>query len=357
LGKGVTPTSDRTPEPSPLPLLSPRQAQVLRALVRSYVGEPQPVGSETLTRLLPMSLSAASVRTTLAELAALGLLEKTHRSAGRRPTELGFRVYVDQLDGPLALGDWERRLLSERLEGAPEGRIASVAARLLSERTRQLGFVEAPRLERVVLRHVSFVRVSAERVLVVLVAEAGQAYQRLVDQPGRGDQAELDRMATALSERVAGRTLREVRDRLVSEAAALRSHAEWLLERALRPGSGEGADALEAELVIATRLALLEQPEFHEPGRIRELFEAVEDRERLAAILAKVLDGGRVRVTFGGETGEPALRHCALVAAPYGPRAAPFGALGVIGPCRMDYARVIPFVETLSQLISEKLQA
>lgn len=346
-----------TEEPRPLPLLSERQSQVLRAVVHSYVGAVAPVGSGTISTLLPVSLSAASVRNTLAELADLGLVEKPHRSAGRVPTEQGFRVYVDQLVDARELGGWERRDLAGSLEAVASGGLAAAASRLLSERGRGLGFVGAPRLDGLRLRHVSFVRVSRERVLVVLVAESGTVIQRVVEEPGRGDQPELDRMAAALSGRVAGRTLRELRDRLLREAAALRSEAEWLLERALRVDSGAAGEGGEGELVIATRLALLEQPEFHDPERIRELFQAVEDRERLAALLDKLLDRGRVQVAFGSETGEPALRHCALVAAPYGRPDAPLGALGVIGPRRMDYARVIPLVECLSELLTEKLSA
>jgi heat-inducible transcriptional repressor len=351
--------ANRPADPRRPPVLSPRQAQVLRAVVSGYVGGAAPVGSETISRLLPMNLSSASVRNTLAELAALELVEKPHRSAGRVPTELGFRTYVDQLVAPRDLGEFEQREILMCFEGAGDGAVARVASRLLSERTRQLGFVEAPRLDRVVLRHVSFVRVSSERVLAVLVSQGGGACQRVVHEPGRGDQALLDRMAAAVNERVAGRTLHEVRERLLREAALLRSQADSLLERAVRaalPTGEEGADD-DWELVIATRLALLDQPEFHDPERVRELFQAVEARERLAEVLDKVLESGRVQVAFGGEISEPALRHCALVVAPYGRASAPLGALGVIGPRRMDYARVIPLVGYLSQLVTEKIGA
>jgi heat-inducible transcriptional repressor len=340
------------------PLLSPRQASVLRAVVTGFVGGASPVASETIARLLPMSLSSASVRNTLSELSAMGLVEKPHHSAGRIPSELGFRAYVDQLLDPRELGPFEQRELLACFAGAGGEAVTRVASRLLSERTRQLGFVEAPRLERMVLRHVSFVRVSSERVLVVLVAQSGSAHPRVIHEPGRGDQAVLDRMAAIVNERIAGRTLREVRDRLLREAALLRSQADSLLERAVRAALPEGDEALdEGELVIATRLALLDQPEFHDPERVRELFHAVEAREDLARVLEKVLDGGGVRVAFGGELGESALRHCALVVAPYGGAAGPLGALGVIGPRRMDYARVIPLVDYLSRVVTEKLGA
>ncbi len=338
-------------------LLTERQAQVLEAVVRSYVGEATPVGSETISALLPVSLSSASVRNTLAELMAIGLVEKPHRSAGRTPTEAGFRAYVDQLLQPPDLGDYERRRLSDPVDGVSKGEVATIASRLLSERTRQLGFMAPPRLDRVVLRHVSFVRLSTERVLVVLVSQSGTAYQRVIEEPGQGDQASLDRMAAALCEWVAGRSLRDVRDTLHREAQVLRGQAELLLERALRTGTDVGTTTGSPELVIATRLALLDQPEFHDPERVRELFQAVEDTERLADILEQLLGVGPVHVTFGGETDEPGLRSCALVTAPYGPTGAPLGVLGVIGPRRMDFGRVISTVGYLSKLVTEKLSA
>src|SRR5262245_13037629 len=259
------------------PILTTRQAQVLQALVSAYVGFAAPVGSSTLTGLLSVRLSSATVRNTLGELHELGLLEQPHRSAGRIPTELGLRVFVDQLLAPRELGPFEKRDLEDRLSG--DG-VVEAASRLLSERTHQLGFVLAPPLDGVVLRNVSFVRVSSERVLAVLVAEGGRILRRVLEEPGRNDQTQLDRLAATLRERVTGRTLRAVREELLAEAAALRSQADLLLERVLRVvPDGEAGDA--AELVLGTQLALFDQPEFRDPERLRGLLAALEEKERL----------------------------------------------------------------------------
>jgi heat-inducible transcriptional repressor len=334
------------------PLLTLRQVQVLSALVGAYVGEAAPVASDTVAALLPVRLSPASVRTTLGELHELGLLEKSHRSAGRIPTELGLRAFVTGLP-ERELAPYQKRELEGRL-GSESG--AEAASRVLTERTHQLGFVLPPRLDGVVLRNVSFVRVSSERVLAVLVAAGGQLFRRLLDQPGRGDQAELDRMASALRERVIGRTLRAVRDQLLAEAAALRSQADLLLERVLRTLPDDpGSDAV--DLVIGTHLALLDQPEFRSPERIRGLLEALEEKERLADVVSHMLEGGGPSVAFGGDLGEPALAHLALVAAPYGRAGGGVGSVGVIGPVRMDYARVIPLVGYVSRLLTGEQDA
>jgi heat-inducible transcriptional repressor len=343
--------------PERLPELGERQEIVLRALVAGYVGEAAPVGSRSLSHVLPMALSAASIRNTLAELAELGLVDKPHRSAGRVPTELGLRVFVDRLV-PRGVDEFERRELAGNLEDAGPGTLMHVASRLLSERTRQLGFVVAPRIEDLVLRHVTLVRLSRSRVLAVLVAETGEALRRVVEDEDSGDQPELERLAAALNERVDGRTLPQLRDALAREVAALRTRAQGVLERALRLGRR----ALEAQgerepgdLVIATRLALLDQPEFREPGRIKQLFAALEDREALLEVLQRVLGSGELTIALGEQLGEPELRRLALVAAPYGGGPTPLGVLGVIGPCRMDYPRVVALVGTLSELVSERL--
>jgi heat-inducible transcriptional repressor len=237
--------------------------------------------------------------------------------------------------------------------------VVHVASRMLSEQTQQLGFVVPPRLDRMVLKHVSFVRLSSERVLALLVSSEGHAYERVIEERGNRDQPNLDRMAAALNERIAGKTLAEVRRFLVRETETLRSQAERLLTRALDLGAaaGEGEGGDDADLVIATRLALLDQPEFRDPDRIRELFGAIEEKQRLIGILDRVLEDRGVKVAFGDEIDEPALRRCALVAAPYGDERAPLGVLGVIGPSRMNYARVIPLVDFLSRLLTERLRA
>ena len=150
------------------PDLSTRQASVLRAMVGAYVGEAAPIGSTTLANLLPVKISSASIRNTLAELTEMGLTEQPHKSAGRVPTERGLRLFVDRLLDPGSLGAYERHAIAVSMDEAREDSVVSVASQLLSECTHQLGFVVTPRLDCIVLKHVSLVRLSSERVLVVL---------------------------------------------------------------------------------------------------------------------------------------------------------------------------------------------
>jgi len=339
--------------------LTERQRQVLRALVAAYVGAATPVGSRTIAELLSVPLSSASVRNTLAELSELGLIEKPHASAGRVPTTEGLRLFVHCLLAPGEVGQYARRSIDRRFDEIGVHEAVRLASQVLSDHTQQLGFVVAPRIERLSLRRVSFVRLSEDRLLAVLVDERGQAHQRVIDDPlrdARIDQADLDRMATALSERVSGRTLREVVEVLRIEVRSLRNRAGRVLESALLLGLRAAEAAMETPdgnaLVIATRLALLDQPEFADPERLRELFGALEQSERLVDLLDQLLDGQGVSVALGDELEAHGLTGCAMVAAPYGDAT---GLLGVIGPTRMDYGRIIPLVGYCSQQVTEKL--
>jgi heat-inducible transcriptional repressor len=348
--------TQRDPQSYEGALLSERQSMVLRAMISAYVGEGAPVGSGTLSHLLPVALSSASIRNTMAELTQLGLIDKPHASAGRVPTELGLRFFVDELMDARDLAPYEKRDLAGTLGEADGTALMRATSQVLSDRTRQLGFVLAPRLARVVFQRVNLIRLSSSRLLAVLVAEGGSLSQRVVEHDGSASQAELERMQALLNEHIAGRTLGQVRAWLVGEADRLRSQADRILRRAL----DVAVQALQPEpeagdLVVASWLALLDQPEFHDLDRVRQLLAAVETQERLVEILDEMLSLGGVRVAFGDEVGEPSLRSCALVAAPYGDESRPVGVLGVIGPRRMDYARVVPLVDYLSRLVSGRI--
>ncbi len=352
--------------------LTERQARVLRALVAAYVGQAGPVASTTLSHLMPAPLSPASIRNTLSELHERGLIAKAHASAGRVPTAMGLRVFVDELLEVGFLGPHHQRLLDRAFDAVAPGQAPRQASHLLSEHTRQLGFVLAPRVERLRLRTIHLVPVAAGRILAVLVAKNGNVVERVIDDETPVSARELERVRDHLAERIEGRTLIGLRRLLESEREGLRGEADAFLRRAWHVGlaaceteGGGGAD----DLVVATRLALLDQPEFSDPERIRGLFATLETNERLLALLEQIAeaDAGEQRVglamSLGAELGEPSLRDCALLAVPYGGEgaasddAAPLGMLGVIGPQRMDYSRVIPLVGYFSEAVTRKLLA
>ncbi|MCG8592115.1 MAG: heat-inducible transcriptional repressor HrcA [Proteobacteria bacterium] len=331
---------------------------MLRALVAAYVGEGGPVGSKTLSHLLPFKLSAASIRGVLAELGGKGLIEQPHTSAGRVPTEGGLRIFLDELLEPPELAPSERRDLAFQLEEASADRLLAVVSDVLTRHTQQLGFAIAPRLETIVLQHLAFVRLTSDRVLAVLVSSSGEPHQRVIEDKTSGSQADLERLASLLNERIAGRTLAQVRERLEREAEDLRSEADVLRRRALQLGLratspedvGEGA-----HLVVARRLALFDQPEFHDPDRLREVLGTLETHAHLLEVLDDLLAGDGVAVGLGQELAEPGLRGCAVVVGGYGGDPSG-GAVGVIGPQRMNYGRIIPLVAYCSELVGARLR-
>jgi heat-inducible transcriptional repressor len=350
--------------------LTERQAMVLRALVAAYVGQAGPVASQTLSVLIPTPLSSASIRNTLVELDEAGLIAKAHASAGRVPTELGLRVFIDHLLELVDIGPHHRRLLDRALDGVDAAETPRHASHLLSEYTRQLGFVVAPRVDHQRLRTLHLVPVSAERVLVVMITENGGVIERIIDEVDPIPLRDLERIGSLLSERVMGRTLLGLRRLLESERQRLRGEADDLMKRVWALGLSACVPQDDEDLVVASRLALLDQPEFSDPGRVRGLFSALETNQRLLDLLRQIAhaEDGETRVglsmSLGTELGEPALRDCILMAVPYGvpdgaaDRASTeSGVLGVIGPQRMDYGRVIPLVSYCGELVTRKFLA
>jgi heat-inducible transcriptional repressor len=368
----------RTAQDARASLLSDRQARVMRAVVTAFVADALPVGSKTVSQLLSVPLSSASIRNTMAELAERGLIEKPHSSSGRVPTEAGLRLFVDDLLLPQQVDSEQQRRLRNSFGATDVEGAMKLASHILSESTRQLGFVVTPRLARVRLRHITLVRMSRERLLVVLVTQAGRSYNRLIEDATSGDQAELDRAARVINDRVFGRTLGELRESLRAEASSLRNQAGSLLTRAVLLGQRalELAEEVEEgmDLLVATRLALLDQPEFNDPDRLREVLSAIEANERLTDLMETLIQDEGVSVALGGDLEDPGLQRCALITAPYGStammtspgdendlpgaarRSSALGVLGVIGPSRMDYARIIPLVHYCSELVTEKFR-
>ena len=356
---------------------------VLRALVTAYVRQAGPVASGTLSHLMPTPLSSASIRKTLAELHEEGLIDKAHASAGRIPTPLGMGVFIDHLLDLADLAPYQQRVLDRALAGVAAAEMPRHTSQLLSQTTRMLGFVMAPRVEYLRMHSVHLVAVGARRVLAVLVTENGSVIQRVFDHSERLSTRELERVGALLARRVAGKTLADLRRALEDEREQLRGEADQWMQRVwslgLRACECEAGD----DLVVATRTTLLDQPEFSDPERIRGLFAALETNQKLLALSKKIAqtDTGEAQVglsmSIGQELGEPSLRDCALVAVPYGrlpitdrdPLASPtgpvqtptedcsLGVLGVIGPQRMDYGRVIPLVSYCADLVTRKLLA
>ena len=281
------------------------------------------------------------------------LLEQPHTSAGRIPTDTAFRLWVEHLQRE---PHSERRVparLARELAGAGGAATSplQLAADLLTEATGQLGYSLALDRDELRLVQVHFVRVSSERVPAQLVSDGGAVRTRLLDERDT-DQRRLDRISAELSHLVAGLTLEEARVRLHAEIEGDRKRRDALWRDTLALGARglEGAELVSAELYVGDRSRLLDQPEFARGERLRELLRALEEKQRMLGLLDKLIGAGGVRVAIGEELGDAAVAHCAVVAEQLGP--GPRRGLGVIGPVRMRYDRIIPMVRYVSSKLA-----
>ncbi len=340
--------------------LNPRQEQVLGSVVEEFIQTAELVGSRNLTRRRELGVSPATVRTAMADLEERGYLDQPHTSAGRRPTDRGYRYYVDHLmpDGTVPAG--ERRRLRRQIVSGDGGDLAAVldfASKALSAACQQVGIVVTPSFQSRVFRHIDFVLLRPGRVLVILVAGTGVVDHRSVDAPEVTRQAELDRMAAYLDELLEGLPLGSVRGRILEEMAGERALYDRLLHDALHLGSLALADRSPAEeLYVGDRVRLLDQPEFADVALMKSVFEALEKKGLILTLLDRAAEAEPRHVLIGCESCVPDLCNCSVVSRKYGRGGRTVGTVGVIGPTRMDYPRVIGLVDYTARLIDEYLE-
>jgi heat-inducible transcriptional repressor len=327
--------------------LSERERTVLALTVMHHIRSGEPVGSRSLAERLGLDVSPATIRNTMADLEEKGYLRQTHVSSGRVPTDLGYRFYVDEVVGVQpprreGLEGMRERIASRRSEISE---VVRETTRTLSSASRQVALVLGPRLLDSRLEHLELRRVAVSRVLSIFVTEGRLVQTRLLELAEDWPQEDLDAMARVWNERFAGLPLREVRERLAAMMAAERAALGTLVLRALELGrqalaAREPAD----ELHLDGAANILDVPEFADPGKARALVRAIEEKGRLCALLDACLRADRVRISIGCEVGVPGLTDVSLVTAPYRREGEVIGVLGVIGPTRMAYERIIPLV-------------
>ena len=335
--------------------LSERQAVVLETSIRLYISTAQAVSSRAVLEASGLELSSASVRAIMAELTELDYLAQPHTSAGRVPTERAYRGFVDTLLSEPAsrvLADSsDYQILLRDGEPAEAVNLVQRAADLLTRVTGQVGFYAGRPEEEIVLERIHFSRVSSERVIAVLVAKSSVAQTRVIEE-AQSDARTLELISAGLSETVAGLTLSEARVRLATLIESERALTDELRRKMVVLGWEGLARSAEVALVLGDRHRLLAHPEFNDVDLLRALMETLEHKESMLRLLDKVM-GSAVRVAIGAELDQPDISECALVAIQVGSTAG--AQLGVIGPARMPYDRVIPAVRYVSLRIADYL--
>ncbi len=342
--------------------LSARARAILELVVRDYIQTAEPVGSEALVKRHGLHLSSASVRKVLAELEDLGLLAQPHTSAGRAPTEEGLRTYVGEILAVGRLSDEMRALIDRQMTGGqPKAEaVLSLCSKVLSNITRHMGVVVAPALERLPLRQMYFVRLGVKEALAILVGENGLMRNKVLTTGEDYSQDDLNQVNRYLAETCARLTLDEVRLKILDGMKTEKRAFDALYARALELAQASGEDEpgqadADRAVYVEGRRNLLEYPEFAETEAMRALFTAFEDKRRILSLLNEVADSGQVRIVIGREAAAAALSGLALVASPYTRGDRGVGALGVIGPQRLNYSEVVPVVNYAARVVSELL--
>ena len=335
-------------------MLDDRSRSLLKTLVERYIADGQPLGSRTLSKASGLELSPATIRNVMADLEELGLIASPHTSAGRIPTALGYRLFVDtMLTARPALFETEVRQLEGQLQPDQPQRVIAHAAQVLSNLSSFVGVITAPKKPSV-FRHIEFLRLSERRVLVILVSPDGDVQNRVIVTQQDHNQSELGEAANRLNAQYTGMTLELVRERLRTEVETLRGEIAQLMSAAVQV-SGE---AESEQVVISGERNLLTVQDFGQDlGSLRKMFGAFEEKTALMRLLDVSSRAEGVRIFIGGESQIVPFEELSIVSSPYEVDGQVVGTLGVIGPTRMAYERMIQIVDVTSRMVSQALSS
>jgi heat-inducible transcriptional repressor len=342
--------------------LNERSREIFRQIVESYLATGEPVGSRNLARILPMTLSPASVRNVMSDLEQLGLVYAPHTSAGRLPTEMGLRFFVDALMQIGDLTENDRKAIEAQVAGSGQAKsveaVLTEASGLLSGLSRAAGVVltakSNPRL-----KHIEFVRLEPERALVILVAEDGQVENRVLHVPIGLPSSALTEAANFLNARIRGHTLDEVKIEIQRTLKQSEAEVDQLTQRIVADGlaSWSGGESDERKLIVRGQAHLLDDLKaVDDLERVRLLFDDLETRREVIDLLGRAEQAEGVRVFIGSENKLFSLSGSSTIVAPYHDASGHIvGVLGVIGPTRLNYARIVPMVDYTAKVVSKLL--
>jgi len=341
--------------------LGERAQQLLRVLVESYVRDGQPVGSRSLSRDSGMNLSAATIRNVMADLEMGGFVTSPHTSAGRVPTPKGYRFFVDTLLRVQPLEQAAEADIRRRLGNSDDSRsLVAAASQLLSSLTQMAGLVTLPSTQAASVTQIEFLSLSDNRVLVILVFDDREVQNRIMQLERAYSAEELRRASNLLNEQFRGRTLEQVRQALLDELSATRERLNQgmlgsiNMAQQLFPAVSASGDM---EYVIAGETNLMGFSELLSVDKLRRLFEAFNEKRDLLNLLDLSLKGQGVQIFIGQESGHQILDDCSIITAPYSTDSGAVGVIGVIGPTRMAYDRVIPVVDLTARLLGSALNS
>ena len=341
--------------------LNERKQRLLMALVERHIRHGQPVGSKTLATGSGLAVSPATIRNLMAELEDMGLLASPHTSAGRVPTERGYRLYVDTLLASSTMERPDNARLRDELrqmlapDQSPEA-LVSQASRSLAELTRMAGLVAVPRRDVTTLRQVEFLPLSGQRVLVVLVVNRSEVQNRIIQTSRDYNEVELRQAANYINKTYAGCDLDNICEGLLSTMDADRAQMDVLMQATMDiAGKALRQDRKDSDYVVSGESNLLEGGQMDSIEKVRDLFDAFNRKRDILHLLERSMKADGVQIFIGRQSGYQPFEEYSLVSAPYKVDNGPVGVLAVVGPTRMDYEKVIPTVDITARILSAAL--
>ena len=338
--------------------MTERQQHLLKVLVERYIGDGQPVGSRTLVKESGLDLSSATIRNVMADLEDLGLITSPHTSAGRVPTNLGYRLFVDSLLTVEKLSTSMIQKICNNIES--EADIQSVldkTSSMLSEVTHLAGLVMIPRVKTQSLRHVEFLPLSENRVLAILVVNNKDVQNKVIHTQRAYTLSELEQAANYLNQAFAGKSLSSVRSDLLREMADAKEQLNQLMTTVIEMTEALESGAQQQDYVIAGQTNLMEEGQLSDIDKLRQLFEAFNHKQDILHLLDQALEGQGIQLFIGEESGYEALDDCSIVTSTYEADGEVLGVLGIIGPTRMSYEKVIPIVDVTAKILGSTLKS
>jgi heat-inducible transcriptional repressor len=339
-------------------ILREKDRMVLDLIVESYLKEGKPVSSGSISRSADFPVSPATVRNIMAKLERNDFLLQPHTSAGRIPTDRGLRHYVNSLFKEAVVkgqaGQWPG--VQFKIEKNDFTTVLQSTSRLLSEYSDNIGFVVSPRFTKIRFHYIRFIKIGQNRVMILLVTPSGLVFNEIVESLYLFTQTDLDRASRFINENYPGRNLTLVRDVLVGEVPKYKLRVENSLAKIteLLKNTLDCKGKIE-DVYLQGTATLLEKPELFEMERLNSLFRSFEEKAKLAKLLSDVISLERVKVLIGSELEDPRIAECSLVLAHYGDKSQVLGSLGIIGPKRIPYKKIIPLVECVAEHLSRTI--
>lgn len=342
---------------SNVPIINDRARTLLKTLVERYIQDGQPVGSRTLARDSGMNLSPATVRNVVADLEDLGLVVSPHTSAGRIPTAQGYRLFVDRL---LTIKPLRSNVVDQyklKIDTSERQKVIGSASALLSEVTNLAGLVMLPRRGSVILQDIEFLPLTANRILVILVINNQEVQNRIIHTDRQFSSEELHRVANYLNAEFAGKELSTIRQHIVDSLQQTRDDMRSLMQTAAEMADQIVKTSKSDDYIMAGETNLMHYAEMADLDKLRQLYEALNTKRDILHLLDHSIHAEGVQIFIGEESGYSAFDECSLVTAPYKVEDQVVGVLGVIGPTRMAYDRVIPVVDVTAKILSSLLSS